>query len=149
MFATDGAAHLYGYSDHDRYGAEDVAMLFEEVMMFIQYGAVADVAFTTNPDPNTAKCADYIVRWGQRNRLSDLSVRTRAQAVAEEILGRSLATELSALPNNATPLQTEVDWCTAQNRQAVSPKNRNVNGQGSGLDRTSDVFKEDFTRRRH
>ncbi|MFD2176769.1 hypothetical protein [Veronia pacifica] len=113
-FSDDGAAMMYGYSYYDSYGAEDVATLLEEVMMWIQYGAVSDVAFVRNPKNDSQDCADYVVKWGQRVRLADQNVRARADFVAQQILGRSVFIELQNLPAQPIELVTETDWCSSR-----------------------------------
>ena len=80
-FEPDGAADDYGYSSE----FEDVAMLFEAVMMKYLFDADYDIAFTDVPETTTS-CGFFNVRWGVRNRIGDASVIDRAHLVASEVL---------------------------------------------------------------
>jgi hypothetical protein len=94
-FAGDGASDFYNFSTH----AEDVAMLFEELMMAVTLGVDRDVAVTNRPTVAQPTGADYIVVWGQRNRVADAQVRERARLVAHRILSEAfLDAEIDALP---------------------------------------------------
>src|SRR5262245_19051676 len=101
QFSADGASDFYNYSN----SAEDVAMLFEELMMEVSLGVDRDVAVTNRPTVAQPTGADYIVAWGQRNRVGDPLVRERARLVAHRILPEALSdAELDALP---TPRQMQ------------------------------------------
>jgi hypothetical protein len=94
-FAADGATDFYNFSTH----AEDVAMLFEELMMAITLGVDRDVAVTPRPRVAQPTGADYIVVWGQRNRVADAQVRERARLVAQRLLPEAfLDAAIDALP---------------------------------------------------
>lgn len=108
-FADDGAASLYSYY-HD---AEDVAMLFEAFMMYKKYGAVSDVAFVSLPEQATS-CDDYIVQWGQRNRLADSYVKDRAIFIANEILQRDVSEDLAEIDADIIQMQAGSGWCESQ-----------------------------------
>ncbi len=81
-FAPDVASDHYGYSST----AEDVAMLFEELMMYYHFGVERDVAVTNLPVIVNPTAADYFVAWGQRGRVRDLAVNDRARYVASLLL---------------------------------------------------------------
>ena len=108
-FDPDLANDLYAYSSQ----YEDLAMLFEEMMMYVNYGISRDVAFTTVPtedDPDVT-CSDYVVRWGVRNRIGAPQVVPRLQRVLEELLpDRDFTAELLGLPT-PTPMTAGRDWC--------------------------------------
>jgi hypothetical protein len=107
-FEPDVASDDYGYSTP----REDVAMLFEEAMMKYFFDIDRDIAFTQVPaDP--AKCSDYIVEWGNRNRVGEEDVIARAEFVVTEMLPGLLDSSLffDELPF-PTPMQTGLDWCS-------------------------------------
>jgi hypothetical protein len=94
-FAGDGATDFYNFSTH----AEDVAMVFEELMMAVTLGVDRDVAVTPRPAVAQPTGADYIVVWGQRNRVADAQVRERARLVAHRLLPEAfLDAAIDALP---------------------------------------------------
>lgn len=97
-FAGDGAGDYYNYASQ----YEDLAMLFEELMMSSRLGVARDVAVTNQPEGD-ATAADYIVNWGQRGRVAAPGVRERALWVAEQILpDADPATLLEQLPEPVT-----------------------------------------------
>ncbi len=108
-FATDGANDLYAYSSQ----YEDLAMLFEEMMMYVHYGFDRDVAFTTVPDENdpNVDCADYVVRWGVRNRIGTPHVIPRLeQTLAELLPDRDFTADIANLPATRS-MTVGLDWC--------------------------------------
>lgn len=128
-FEPDGAADFYGYYT----GAEDVAMLFEAYMMWREYDAVSDVAFTASPAFANYSCDDLIIGWGQRNRLAQQEVMPRARLVSESILQQDLSAEFASI-ESVTPVDLPYGygWCQARtavmsarferfSRQALSP----------------------------
>lgn len=60
-------------------------MLFEEAMMLYLFDVDRDVGITNNPESGVP-CADYIVEWGVRNRVTDPLVRARAVRVIGDAL---------------------------------------------------------------
>jgi len=107
-FEVDGASDDYAYSSQ----FEDVAMLFEEVMMKYHFGVDRELAYTDAPaDPDSRLCTDYVVRWGFRNRLADNLVRSRAELVVQQLLNR---TDVSTYFTDFTlpiSMLNGVDWC--------------------------------------
>jgi len=82
-FETEGANDLYAY----RSSAEDIAMLFEAVMMKRHFDFERDVVFISQPAaPELAVCDDYIIGWGERGRIADSDVQPRAQWISEALL---------------------------------------------------------------
>lgn len=81
-FQESGANDHYNYASH----AEDVAMLFEELIMSHFFGIQRDFAVTNNPPGDDLTAADYTVFWGQRGRISDPLVIERALFVANHVL---------------------------------------------------------------
>lgn len=74
FLAPDRATDEYNYSTT----REDIAMLFEEFMMFRNHGIRRDVAITDKIGPTTTGDT-LIVRWGSRGRIAETAVRPRVQ----------------------------------------------------------------------
>ncbi len=109
-FQNDFASDYYNYTER-----EDLAMLFEELMMLYSFGVDRDVAVTTRPTVN--RCSEYRVEWGQRNRILEAAVGRRAVNVARKILPESsalLAGFLATRREGPTLMTPGLDWC--QNR---------------------------------
>lgn len=108
LFSPDGAADLYAYSSN----AEDLAMLFQEAMMRINYGVERELAFANYPDDvDNASCEDYIITWAVRGRVGAPQVKRRARWVVDQIMPNSgYANLVQAFPNQ-TAMKTGVDWC--------------------------------------
>jgi len=87
LFAGDTANALYSYTSQ----YEDVAMLVEEVLTHYYFGADRVVAFLDDPGTPSPGCNEFILRWGERNRVSLAAVRSRAAQVLADILGVSNA----------------------------------------------------------
>jgi len=107
-FETDGASDTYAYSSP----YEDTAMLFEEVMMKYHYNVDREVAFSDAPLNDGSYCNDYIVRWGQRNRIGDPLVKSRARIVVSQLLGRSDISAYFAILPSPKYMVGGTDWCT-------------------------------------
>jgi hypothetical protein len=106
-FAIDGANDSYNYASQ----YEDTAMLFEEVMMKYHFNVDREVAFTDAPPATGGSCANYVVRWGQINRIGNPLVKSRAQVIVQKILGINDSTVyFAALPAPRSML-IGVDWC--------------------------------------
>jgi hypothetical protein len=106
-FASDAATDPYGYAD--RY--EDLAMLFEETMMKYHFDIDRDVAFTSTPPANSDVCSDFVVGWGERDRIGDPAVKKRAEFVASRILpDEDLSAFFADLPA-PTLMTAGLDWC--------------------------------------
>jgi len=111
LFGPDGATDLYAYNSI----YEDSAMLFEEAMMAIHYGVQRDMAFASLPDPELAdediSCADYVVSWGARGRLTAPVVLPRVKQVVNGLLPeRSYNGKLNQLPKPLA-MNKKKDWC--------------------------------------
>jgi hypothetical protein len=107
-FPPDYASAYYSYSTD----LEDLAMLFEEIMMLYSFDVDRDVAITNLPDSNF--CDDYIVSWGQRNRVLEPAVSNRALFVVERILPEYLPLVENYLINRSSGPVMMVpgkDWC--------------------------------------
>lgn len=106
-FPNDRANDYYNYFTR----FEDLAMAFEEAMMYYSYGISRDVAVTNLPNSNF--CEDYVVAWGQRNRISDPAILARSMLVIEQILPERAAVIEDALANlpAPSPMTPGVNWC--------------------------------------
>ncbi|HOY22437.1 MAG TPA: hypothetical protein PK002_04750 [Cellvibrio sp.] len=122
-FSIDGASDSYNYSSQ----YEDVAMLFEEVMMKYHFNIDRELAFTDAPPATGATCANYVVRWGVRNRIGNPLVKSRAQLIVGKVLGvADTSVYFAALPGPRS-MTNGVDWCknlsgTFANLDGVSQK---------------------------
>lgn len=107
-FEVDGANDDYAYS----HPAEDVAMLFEETMMKYHYQLERDIAFANLPSTMNYTCDDFIVQWGNRNRIGDPDVKERAKFVVSKILHTSSLSGFITLLEPPDPL-SKTGWCNA------------------------------------
>ena len=80
FFSNDIASDFYAYSTT----REDAAMLFEEAMMSHRLGIQRDVAVTNSPDQVSAETV--IVEWGQRGRIGDNTLQSRAALVLDKMM---------------------------------------------------------------
>ncbi|MEO0436127.1 MAG: hypothetical protein AAF098_04400 [Pseudomonadota bacterium] len=106
FFAADRANALYSFSTP----FEDLAMLVEEFMMAAYFNAYRDVAFTSLPtDPQ--ECDDYVLAWGERNRVATPVVRKRLEVVLEELFPSiNFEAQLDSIPNTES-LPEGLGWC--------------------------------------
>lgn len=146
-FEYDGAADLYGYSTQ----AEDVAMLFETFMMYKKYAAARDVAFVTVPTTDDYSCDDYVVKWGQRNRLADSDVKTRVILSGSMILNRDITSDFSSFSSELLNMETDIGWCSSRtstdtltNESVSSQTLTNTNDQLT--QRVIHNYRDDFMR---
>jgi hypothetical protein len=99
FFSADRASDEYAYSSI----REDLAMLFEEFMMFHNHGIRRDVAIT---DKITATSTGntVLVRWGQRGRAGEVAVRPRVQSVVSNLAPWVIAANANAVNNLPAPI---------------------------------------------
>ncbi len=103
-FSQSGAADLYSFSTM----FEDTAMLFEAILMKFYFDADYEVAFTSVPS-NADICSDYLIGWGQRNRLADEYVRVRAEWISEALMPDvDFGSFFESLD---VPISLQGDWC--------------------------------------
>jgi hypothetical protein len=95
FFAADRATDDYNYSTT----REDLAMLFEEFMMYrMTQGAWRrDMAITDKITDDTTG-ANLVVRWGQRGRVGDPRVKERAVLAVSRLAPWVPSAEVQALP---------------------------------------------------
>jgi len=115
-FESDGASDDYAYTE----GWEDLAMLFEEVMMRHYYGIDREVAYTNMPTGSDAEYCDfYIVGWGARNRVGDPLVKSRAEFGLQLLLNTAdVSAYMNGLPGQWRMVNGR-DWCAIQRRSAA------------------------------
>lgn len=117
-FPSDAANDFYNYTTP----REDLAIQFEEAMMLYTLNISRDVAVTNMPtDPQS--CPDYVVFWGQRNRIAEMSSGVRSAFSVERIMPEAAAAVQSMLDTLPAPpaMLPGVDWCT--NIYLSSPPN--------------------------
>lgn len=141
-FQLDGANDVYSYSSV----GEDFAMLFEEVMMKFHYDIDREVAFSDFPANDPSKCAEYIVRWGMRNRVGQPMVRSRAEFVMQEIFDQNDVSQYLDRMPAAIMSRVGVSWCeelrglaTAQNQTSSGSAAMRAVGANDGLFNWQDV----------
>ena len=106
-FAADVTSSFYSYTHRQ----EDLAMLFEEVMMKEFFDLDRDMAFTETSQEGNLSCNDYIVRWGIRNRFAHPTVRARAEFSVNQIFPDYDFTALFEEVDGSTPLAVGLGWC--------------------------------------
>ncbi|WP_020674532.1 hypothetical protein [Geopsychrobacter electrodiphilus] len=117
-FAVDVANDIYGYSTKH----EDIAMLFEEVMMKYHFDLDRDIAFTDRPLTPEPACDDYSVQWGVRNRLGEPRVRLRAEQVVANLLpDTDLSAFFSSVPS-PTQMTNNQGWCQNLSLSTLVPQ---------------------------
>jgi hypothetical protein len=102
-FEIDGASDTYNYSSQ----YEDTAMLFEEVMMKYHFQVNRELAYADSGDT----CETVIVRWGQRNRIGNETVKARAQIVVPQLLGITDTTKYFSAIAQPVAMQNGISWC--------------------------------------
>jgi len=113
-FNEDGASDFYNYTNQ----YEDLAMLFEEIMMKYHFDIDRDVAFISKPqNEDNATYKDYIVAWGKRNRISDEQVAERALFVVKNILPNDTDWDefFANKLNNSESLKAGENWSDSIN----------------------------------
>lgn len=106
FFADDIASDFYAYTSE----REDLAMLFEELMMQSRFDVLRDTAVTNKPTGDIIYITDYIVTWGQRGRVGEPTLTDRVLFSAERIFPEF--DSLLAMENIAVPIPMIVgdDW---------------------------------------
>jgi hypothetical protein len=99
FFSPDRATDEYNYSTI----REDIAMVFEEFMMFRNHGWRRDVAITDKITATTTS-SNLIVRWGQRGRTGESSIRPRTTLVLQNLAPWVLQGDPNAVTNLPAPI---------------------------------------------
>jgi hypothetical protein len=100
FFAGDRATDDYNYTTT----REDIAMVFEEFMMFRNHGWRRDVAFT-DKITSTTTGSTLVVRWGQRGRSGDSGIKPRGQFAVGQLAPWVLSADPNAVQNLPAPIQ--------------------------------------------
>jgi hypothetical protein len=91
---------------------EDLAMLFEEVMMKYHFDIDRDVAFVDKPNDPT-RCKNYKVAWGNRQRIGNAEVRMRAHFVTNNLLPKEVPSQFFVDLEDAIQMKPGEAWCEA------------------------------------
>ena len=92
------------------YGVEDIAMVFEEVMLHYHYGIDRQMAITKMPAVQNPTAADYVISWGQKNRFMDDRLKPKAIEITKLLLPKY---DLSGFINSlgkATEMVKNTTW---------------------------------------
>lgn len=122
-FQPDRANDFYNYTSV----REDLAMLFEEVMMQHRFGIQRDVAVTDLPSVEDPKADDYTVFWGQRGRIGEPAISERAEWVLERVspwLDRDSVLSNLPVPQSMLPNQSWLDNLAPTSARALGRNTR-------------------------
>jgi hypothetical protein len=97
FFSRDLATDDYAYSTR----REDTAMLLEEFMMSSRLSIRRDFAFADKPADSATTSANLVVRWGQRGRAGEVSIKPRLRQVVSQLVPWM---PLAEVDNLAAPL---------------------------------------------
>ncbi|MCP5077029.1 MAG: hypothetical protein GY951_03120 [Psychromonas sp.] len=128
LMEQEGANHLYAYSNQ----AEDVAMLFQATMLNYYYGIEMDGAFVIQPEVDSPNCSDYIVAWGQRNRIADPISKPRASFVAQQLLPNIDFTHFFNQIDEAQTFPAQTNWCNSSLSRSIE-SNRDSKNQPTSI----------------
>jgi hypothetical protein len=106
LFENDDAVRLYSYSTK----REDVATLFENVMLKYHYDIEQEIAFLSKPKTaEKSSCEDYEIALGIGNRIGSDEVKKRAMFVVNKILGKQ--ENLEQIIGKERRLKIGYNWC--------------------------------------
>ncbi|NMP16726.1 hypothetical protein [Thalassotalea sp. Y01] len=98
FYRPDRSNGFYNYTNEK----EDLAILFEELMMSVRFGIQRDTAVTSVPvydnSGDLIRSQSYIVSWGQRGRVAEDSVSARAEYITERLLPEVDLSLIDSLP---------------------------------------------------
>ncbi|NMH61097.1 Ig-like domain-containing protein [Alteromonas ponticola] len=103
FYQDDVASSFYSYYT----SREDYATLFEQFMMLYRIKASSDVGVFT---AETFENEEYVLTWGQRNRINQSSVQPRAKYVVNRILPELNVDEIQASLPEPQLLPEGEDW---------------------------------------
>jgi hypothetical protein len=104
FFTLDVASDDYAYTA----GTEDAALTLEETLMSRRLGALRDVAFADKATA-TSTSSSLIVRWGQRGRIGQDSLKPRAALMLQRLTPWIDVSEVEQLPA-PIPLRPGASW---------------------------------------
>jgi len=120
-FSADLATDDYAYATQ----FEDVAMTLEELLMQRRLGVAREFA-VTDAIVSTSTRSSIIVRWGQRGRVGEATIKPRAAMIAQALVPWLGTGEVGLLPA-PTLMRTGESWF-ATNSQPTSPRMARVPG---------------------
>ncbi|WP_434341146.1 hypothetical protein [Motilimonas cestriensis] len=135
LLEREGANDQYAYYKTE----EDFAMLFEESMMKKHFNVDRDVAYLEVPDITDPKCDDYIIGWGQRNRIAASEVRPRALAVVKKALANASGTDLVEVEDFFNRLGSPTTLPLIGYCSAINPNSRSLSN--SDYDPMQDIIR--------
>jgi hypothetical protein len=105
FFAPDRATDDYSYTRFPGSAPrEDLAMVFEEFMMYRNHQWRRDMAIT-DKITSTTTGSTLTVRWGQRGRVGEVSVKPRTQFVVDRLAPWVTSADPNAVNNVPAPIQ--------------------------------------------
>ncbi len=116
FFAADRATDEYNYTTT----REDIAMTFEEVMMVRNHNWRRDFAITDKITATTTS-GTLTVRWGQRGRVGDVTIKPRAQFVVGQLAPWVLQADPGAVANLPAPIAMRPGESWDANRVLPAP----------------------------
>jgi len=129
LFEDEGASSFYGYNGK----LADIGQLFSETMLKYHYNVDSDVGFTNRRDSDS--CTDYILGWGEYNRIASPLVKPRAEFVANEILPTVNWSEFFASSvGESRPMSIGDNTCNLWDSNQTNKRvNRYVNHSGNSI----------------
>ncbi len=116
FFSADRATDEYNYTTT----REDIAMTFEEVMMMRNHSWRRDVAITDKITATTTSNT-LTVRWGQRGRVGEATIKPRAQYVVGQLAPWVLQADPGAVTNLPGPIAMRPGESWASNLVLPAP----------------------------
>ena len=141
FFTIDVASDDYAYTA----STEDAAMTFEEFMMSRRLGMQRDVAITDKSTP-TSTSATLIVRWGQRGRIGEPTLKPRAALMVQELAPWLDVAEVEQLPA-PIPLRPGESWRANLSQPAAAGMAQALDAQA--MVQAARQFRKERQRMRH
>jgi hypothetical protein len=114
-FSADRATDDYAYSTQ----FEDVAMTVEELLMQRRLGIQREFA-VTDAITSASTASSIVVRWGQRGRVGESTIKPRAAMIAQALVPWLGAGEVDLLPA-PVPMRVGESWFATSSRMARAP----------------------------
>ncbi|WP_371185977.1 hypothetical protein [Thalassotalea maritima] len=129
FYEPDNSNGFYNYTSE----REDLAILFEELMMALRFGVQRDTAVTSpavyDSEGNLLREQSYIVAWGQRGRISERKVSVRANYVTERLLPEVDLSLVDDLPSPVPMAAGKNWWDNLQISNAIPAPLQSLRGQ--------------------
>jgi len=129
LFQDEGASDFYGYNGK----WADIGEMFSSTMLKYHYNVDSDVGFTNRRDSDS--CTDYILGWGEYNRIASPLGKPRAEFVANEILPTVNWSEFFASSvGESRPMTIGDNTCNLWDSNQTNKRvNRYVNHSGNSI----------------